>query len=58
MSYQTNIYKDRWKISQPNFNNIVTESVLSLFNTYDMTYEDYIGIYHQIMAIELGYVKL
>lgn len=24
---------------------------------YDPIYEDYVGIYHQIMAIELGYIN-
>ncbi len=50
------IYGDN-SISKADFNNIVTEAFLSSYACYEMTYEDYVGIYHQIMAIELGYTK-
>lgn len=54
-------FKHRWGVASGQYlNNIVTEAVSSLFynETFDPTYEDYIGICHQIIAIELGYIKL
>ena len=47
-------YRHKW-ITTGNVNDIIRDSIFESFNSYNPTYEDYVGIYHQIMAIESGY---
>ena len=40
-----------------NMNRLTDQALWGSYNQFDLTYEDYVGIYHQIMAMELGYTK-
>ena len=63
MAYQINIgiqpltIKHNW-MNKINLEATLNEALLSCLWDFELSYQDYIGIYHQIIAIELGYVKL